>query len=61
MKGLGKDIMQELLKKYPLCQEFQAIHLPSVNPEVKHMLDKSGDKKDNFQLIIQDKLKNGNL
>ena len=35
--------MEELLKKYPLRQEFVATHSANVNPEVKHILGELAD------------------
>lgn len=54
--GLNKEVIQDLLKKYPLPKNFEAVQPPSINPEVKHLLGESGLKKDKFQIIAQDKL-----
>ncbi|XP_043469774.1 uncharacterized protein LOC122503337 [Leptopilina heterotoma] len=54
--GLIKETLDEVLKKLPFPKEFEAIAAPLVDPEFKYSLGESGLKKDNFQIISQNKI-----
>lgn len=54
--GLIKETLEEVLKKFPFPKEFEAIAAPLVDPEFKYSLGESGLKKDNFQIISQNKI-----
>ena len=53
-KVLNKETLEELLKKYSFPTFFEAIHPPIINTKFKHMLVKSGIKKDDFQVVAQE-------
>ena len=55
-KGSSKDDLESILKKYPLPENFEAIHVPKLNPEVKLLMSDSGLRKESFQTVAQEKI-----
>ena len=55
-KGTSKEIIEELIKKYPPPENFQSLKAPILNPEVRHTMSDASRTKDTHQVTAQIKV-----